>query len=142
MSGGVLPDKLYERVGSGLFLSGFAGWLGQFDAQATSMSPPPAWLAARPGKNLHMVHGGTGYAVLPMPENSATCDQQVEVVSPSGQSCGTADFAIGGGACATKSIIVGYDGTVVQQAPRERETCSAADHVCTCTYRYWPGFFR
>ena len=43
---------------------------------------------------------------------------------------------------AAKSIVVGYDGTVVQQAPRERETCSAADHVCTCTYRYWPGFFR
>lgn len=49
---------------------------------------------------------------------------------------------MGGGACATKSIVVGYDGTVVQQGPRERETCTAADHVCTCTYRYWPGFFR
>ena len=38
----------------------------------------------------------------------------------------------------TGTIIVGYDGTVVQQGPRERETCSAADHICTCAYRYWP----
>jgi hypothetical protein len=66
------------------------------------------------------------------------------VVSPSGQSCGTARFAIGGGACTTSSIVIGYDGTVVQQLPFEREasSCTAADHQCNCTYRYWPGFFR
>ena len=142
LSAGVLPDKLYERVGDGLFLSGSSGWLGQFDAQATSMSPPPPWLAARPRKNLHMVHGGKGYAVLPMPESSAPCDQQVEVISPSGQVCGSSTFSMGGAACTTSSIIVGYDGTVVQQGPRERESCTANDHICTCTYRYWPGFFR
>jgi hypothetical protein len=147
LSSGFGPHQLYDRVGDGLFLSGSASaggvaWLGQFDAQATSMSPPPAWLAARPGKDLHMVRGGKGYAVLPMPENSAACEQEVEVISPSGQVCGSTMFSIGGGACATSSIIVGYDGTVVQQGPRERETCSASGHVCTCTYRYWPGFFR
>ena len=106
------------------------------------MSPPPPWLAARPRKNLHMVHGGKGYAVLPMPESSAACDQQVEVISPSGQFCGSSTFSMGGAACTTSSIIVGYDGTVVQQGPRERESCTANDHICTCTYRYWPGFFR
>jgi hypothetical protein len=147
LSGGVGPGKLYERAGDGLFLSGFvsageASWLGQFDAQATSMSPPPTWLATRPGTALHMVRGGKGYAVLPMAENSPACEQKVEVISPSGQVCGSSTFSIGGGACTTNSIIVGYDGTVVQQGPRERETCSANDHVCTCTYRYWPGFFR
>ena len=106
------------------------------------MSPPPAWFAARPGKSLHMVHGGKGYAVMPAPENSASCEQQIEVISPSGQVCGSATFSIGGGACTTGTIIVGYDGTVVQQGPRERETCSANDHICTCAYRYWPGYFR
>ena len=41
-------------------------------------------------------------------------------------------------------IVVGYDGTVVQQVPFEREasSCTAADHICNCTYRFWPGFFR
>jgi len=140
-------DKFFERVASGLFLAGFTvsgerEWLGQFDALATSMSPPPAWLASKPDKTLHMVRGGGGYAVLPKPGASPTCEEQIEVVSPSGQSCGVASFAMGGGACTTQSIIVGYDGTVVQQAPRDRETCTTNDHLCTCTYRYWPGFFR
>jgi hypothetical protein len=140
-------DKFYERVGSGLFLAGFSApnqpaWLGQFDAQSTSMSPPPDWLASRPNTALHMVHGGKGYAVLPKPASSAACEQQVGVVSPSGKTCGSSNFSMGGGACSTSSIIVGYDGTVVQQAPRERETCTAAGHQCSCTYRYWPGFFR
>jgi hypothetical protein len=140
-------DALYERVGDGLFLSAFVSgnrvWLGQFDPLATAMTPPPAWLAARPGTTLHMVHGGAGYAMLP-PERqqSATCDQQIEVVSPSGQSCGTATFSSGGNACTTGRIGVGYDGTVVQQGPPEHESCRANDHICTCTYRYWPGFFR
>jgi len=60
-------------------------------------------------------------------------------VFPEGETTST---CMGGGACNTSSIIVGYDGTVVQQGPRERETCIGAGSQCTCTYRYWPGFFR
>jgi len=141
--GAYLPWKLFERAESGLFVSGFQGWLGQFDAQATSMSPPPPWLASRPNTTLHMVHGGNGYAVLPTPGSSAACEQVVEVISPSGKVCGSSTFAVGGGYCTTSSIIVGYDGTVVQQLPREREApCKAADHECDCTYRFWSGYFR
>src|SRR5439155_1645231 len=73
---------------------------------------------------------------------SPACEQQIEVVSPSGKTCGSSTFSMGGGSCSTSSIIVGYDGTVVQQGARERETCTAAGHQCSCTYRYWPGFFR
>jgi hypothetical protein len=143
MSSSSYPVQFYERVGSGLFLSGFPGWLGQFDAQATSMSLPPPWLASRPDTKLHMVHGGKGYAVLPAPGSNAACEQVVEVISPSGKVCGSSKFAVGGGSCTTSSIIVGYDGTVVQQLPREREApCTAADHQCDCTYRYWSGYFR
>jgi hypothetical protein len=146
---GATPTALYERVDSGLFVAGVAsagsspGWLGQFEPLATSMSAAPSWLASRPGVALHMVHGGAGYALLPLPGASAACEQDVEVVSRSGQSCGTARFAVGGGSCTTSSIAVGYDGTVVQQLPREREAaCTAAGHQCDCTYRFWPGFFR
>jgi hypothetical protein len=146
---GDYPIQFYERVGSGLFLATHTSW-GQFDAQATTMSPPPDWLASRPpvalqtvALHLHMVHGGNGYAVLPTPGSSAACEQVVEVISPSGKVCGSSTFAIGGGSCTTSSIIVGYDGTVVQQLPRERELpCTAADHQCDCTYRYWSGYFR
>jgi hypothetical protein len=110
---------------------------------ATSMSPAPAWLASRPNTRLHMVHGGMGYAVLPQPGSSPACEQTVDVISASGKACGSSTFTIGGGSCATNSIIVGYDGTAVQQMPRERDavTCQHADHECDCTYRYWPGYF-
>jgi hypothetical protein len=142
MSGG-FPIHFYERVGSGLFLAASPGW-GQFDPQATTMSPPPDWLASRSTTvSLHMVGGGKGYAVLPAPGPSAACEQAVEVISPSGKICGSSTFAIGGGYCATSSIIVGYDGTVVQQLPREREApCTAAEHQCDCTYRFWSGYFH
>jgi hypothetical protein len=141
MSSG-FPIHFYERVGSGLFLAASTGW-GQFDPQGGTMSPPPSWLASRPTTvALHMVGGGKGYAALPAPASSAACDQVVEVISPSGKSCGSSTFAIGGGSCMTNSIIVGYDGTVVQQLPREREACTAADHQCDCTYRFWPGYFH
>jgi hypothetical protein len=115
----------------------------QIDALATSWSSAPAWLQAQPLASLHMVHGGLGYAVLPVPDSSSTCEQTVQIVSPSGQMCGSPSFAVGGGSCTTSSIIVGYDGTVAQQLPREREAaCTAAGHQCDCTYRYWPGYFR
>jgi hypothetical protein len=89
-----------------------------------------------------MVRSGNGYAVLPMPGTSAACEERVEVIGAGGKTCGSSTFTMGGGSCTTSSIVLGYDGTVVQQAPRERETCTAADHVCSCSYRYWPGFFR
>jgi hypothetical protein len=75
--------------------------------------------------------------------NSATCEQRVDIISPSGQFCGSSTFAIGGGSCTTNSIVVGYDGTVIQQMPTERDatSCQNADHECDCTYRYWPGYF-
>jgi hypothetical protein len=79
-----------------------------------------------------------GHAVLLAPGSNAACEQVVEVISPSGKVCGSSTFAVGDGSCTTSSIIVGYDGTVVQQLPREREApCTAADHQCDCTYRYW-----
>lgn len=147
VSGAAFPTSLWERVGSGLFLLGFPGgrraWLGQFEPLATSLSAAPSWLAAQPDVTLHMVHGGTGYARLPLSDVRGACVQNVEVISPSGQSCGTASFAVDGGSCLTSNISVGYDGTVIQQLPREREApCTAAGHQCDCTYRFWPGFFR
>jgi hypothetical protein len=141
--------RIFERVGDGLFVYGFPApgtpgrWLGQYEPLATRMSDPPAWLAARAENSLHMVHGGRGYAMLPNEGSSPTCEQTIAVISPSGELCGTLDFGVGGGSCTTTPMLVGYDGTVVQQLPRERENeCTAAGHVCDCTYRYWPGYFH
>ncbi|GAC1344051.1 MAG: hypothetical protein NVSMB23_18560 [Myxococcales bacterium] len=141
---------LEPRVGDGFFI-GFGGrWTDQIDSLATVTTPAPAWLQARPDTDLHMVHGGRGYAVLPTrrfrstaPDpstDSPTCSQAVEVIAPSGTSCGTVSFNAGTGPCAMKAITVGYEGTVIQQLPDSKETrCWFGP--CTCTWQWWPGFF-
>ena len=83
---------LTQRVGSGLFIGAGGKWVAQIDSLATSTAPAPGWLQARPNTRLHMVHGGSGYAVLPVPGTSGDCSQSVEVVAPSGTSCGTASL--------------------------------------------------
>jgi hypothetical protein len=133
---------LFEpRVGDGLFIASGGRWAAQIDSLATGTTPAPAWLEARPGTSLHMVHGGRGYAVLPASADSATCSQAVEVIAPSGTSCGTASFSAGTGSCTTRAITVGYDGTVIQQLPAAREQ-QCWFGPCTCTWQWWSGFFN
>jgi len=136
---------LTPRVGSGLLIAKFDGtWFGQIDPMSTRVSPVPAWLAARPNKILQMVHGGTGYAAIPFSSASGVCQAQVEVISPAGNSCGTATFANGGGTCASPPPLVGYDGTVLLAVPsaQDQPSCAEAGHFCNCTWHAWPGFFR
>jgi hypothetical protein len=130
------------RVGDGLFIASGGRWAAQIDSLATSTTPAPAWLQARPGTSLHMVRGGRGYAVLPATgADSASCSQAVEVIAPSGMSCGTASFSAGTGSCTTKAITIGYDGTVIQQLPAAREQ-QCWFGPCTCTWQWWSGFFN
>jgi hypothetical protein len=144
---------LTPRVGSGLFLLQHVRendrrgvrWIAQIDSLATSAAPAPAWLQARPNTLLHMARGGRAYAVLPLAHDSADCTQTIEVVAPAGTSCGTASFhagpSAGAGACSMKEIAVGYEGTVVQQLPDSLERrCWFGP--CTCSWQWWPGFFR
>jgi hypothetical protein len=143
---GVVGFGLEPRVGSGLFIrAGTAtgpSWVGQIDSLATSVSPPPAWLQARPGALFHMVHNGTGYAVLPPGAGaSADCSQTIEVLGPSGTSCGTATFSAGSGSCNLNYIVIGYDGTVTQSLPTSKEK-QCVWGACSCTWQWWPGFFR
>jgi hypothetical protein len=150
---------LVPRVGDGFFVydhvpslvtavtpaPGMGIPLAQIDSYATETKAPPAWIAARPHKGLHTVHGGRGYALIDPAGDVAPCGQQIEVVAPSGKSCGTASFSIADGACSTGGLTVGYDGTVIQQLPVAMEPVTEtapgfSEHACT--WRYWPGFFR
>src|SRR6185437_8161053 len=102
----------------------------------------PGWLVSRPTTSLHMAHGGAAYAIVPNAEQASVpdCHQDIEVLAPSGKSCGTARFVASGSACTTPqgttSIIdVGYDGTVEQQS-----TQSCDDNLrCACTWQWWRG---
>jgi hypothetical protein len=132
---------LAQRVGSGFFVQNGANWIDQIDSLSTTPSPAPAWLEARPNTSLHMVHGGTGYAVLPAA--SAVCAQDVEILSPAGTSCGATRFTAASSACSVQSaIIVGYDGTVIQRAPDPDPTHQEWFGPGTCYWHWWPGFFR
>ena len=146
----VREGLLFERVGSGLFLwmrtfdslgGSSAAWTTEYPPLVAGFNAAPAWLQARPRTRLHMIHGGAGYAMLPVEGPAASCSQSIEVVSPSGTSCGRAAFPIAAGPCTTRSITVGYDGSVVQQLPTEQESCTNA-RTCTCTWRHWSRFFR
>jgi hypothetical protein len=135
--------NLAERVGSGFFVGISGVWKAQIDSGSTSPGDAPEWLKSRSRTKLHMVHGGRGYAVLPLETESADCSQTVEVMAPSGLRCGAATFSMGGGSCFTYDISVGYDGTVVQKLPTGREEmCPSGEDHCTGTYQWWPGFFR
>jgi hypothetical protein len=144
--------ELYPRIGSGLFVlrrrrdASFAehtAWAYQLDSLAAAATPAPDWLASRPDTRLHMAHGGTAYAMLPVPAQG-DCTQHIEVLAPSGKSCGSAEFRAAPGSCKTNFIDVGYDGTVVQQLPYEialPQSCPG--QLCRpCIWRWWPGFFR
>jgi hypothetical protein len=137
--------ELYPRTGSGLFVLRLAGghttWLHQIDSLATAAAPAPDYLQARPDTRLHVAHDGQAYAMLPIPAQGQ-CTQHIEVLAPSGKSCGSAEFALASGSCTTNFIDVGYDGTVVQQLPDSMEDHSCAAANCSCTWRWWPGFFH
>jgi hypothetical protein len=141
-SANVMPS-MNERMGSGLLIAKSDNtWLGQIDSLATHLNPPPAWLAARPDTLLHMIHGGKGYAVSRLDAAGPACEQQIEVISPSGKSCGKSTFAVDSATCKPGNFLVGFDGTVVQQLPVDLPACTAAGHQCTCSWHAWPGFFR
>ena len=84
--------------------------------------PPPDWLVARPEQELRIVRGRKAYAFtarIPQP-HGIPGGPMVEVVTPTGKSCGTFD---------TKGIAatVGGDGTVI---------ATTSDG---CTRRVWPA---
>jgi hypothetical protein len=142
---------LAPQLGSGLFLRvrnfgtyppGPGQWVRAFPANARVSEPAPDWLARRPDTRLHIVREGRAYALLPaVAEDSPDCSQSIEVLAPSGTSCGSVRFQAGTAACATRGISVGYDGTVVQQLPYALEHCDEGEH-CSCTWRWWPAFLK
>lgn len=142
----VQSPQATARVKSGLFIASGGRWTLQLDSLSTRSEPAPAWLASRPVREMHMVHDGRAYAILPPAAHPAVvgdCVQSIEVVASSGKSCGTNTFRAAAGSCETLGIRVGYDGTVVQQLPSASEfSCPATGSQCACTWQWWPGFFQ
>lgn len=103
-------------------------WTRRFPHLGDRAEAAPGWLASRPGFTFRNTRGERGYALLPPPgAESADCTQRIEVLAPSGRLCGTVTLSDPGGACRTRVVDQGRDGTVVQQSARE-----------PCTWRWWP----
>jgi hypothetical protein len=82
-------------------------------------SSPPDWLVSRPDHDFRIVRGGKAYAFTSRIVPPASGGPAVEVVAPSGLSCGSFDTK---GTAAT----VGADGSVIANSD-------------SCTRRVWPG---
>jgi hypothetical protein len=83
------------------------------------------------------------YALLPWSADVSSCHQQLEILALSGASCGKIDFPIDDQPCRTKDLRLGFDGTVMQTLPANREKNDPpGSAVFTCTLRYWPGALR
>ena len=115
-------------------------WLALLPSGEAHAAASPDWLAQRPNTNLQFARSRLAYAFSPWAADVPACAQQVEVVSPSGNSCGTVSFPVDASACTTRELRIGLDGTVAQMLPASREQNQpAGSTVYTCTLRYWPG---
>ena len=118
-------------------------WLALLPSGQAHSDPAPGWLTSRPNTNMQFARSRLAYAFSPWAADVSSCAQQVEVVSPAGNSCSTQTFAVDGSACTTRELRLGLDGTVAQMLPASREQNQpAGSTVYTCTLRYWPGALR
>lgn len=107
-----------------------------------TVSPAPDWMQSRRDVKLQIARGGKAYAALPLGANGVSCRQRVEVVAPDGTSCGATDYPIAGGTCDTSELLLGADGTIIQQLPTSLEQTNSEYGVHTCTWRWWPAALR
>jgi hypothetical protein len=118
--------------------------LALLKAGETRGEPVPAWMASRPNTRWQIASEGRAYAVLPLGAKDTACTQRLEIVAPDGTVCGARDYPIAAGNCATKGLVLGSDGTVIQPLPdsMEAKTEVSVGIVHTCTWRWWPQTLR
>jgi hypothetical protein len=135
---------LSPRVGNGMFLGiPYGNWVVQFDPFG-GPTPAPDWLSSRPaGTRLHMARNGRAYAVIPSGVNAmGACSTTIDIVAPSGKSCGTAEFPsppTDSGVC--QSVMwVGYDGTAIQEIAST--PVAPGFNGVMSRFRWWTAYFH
>jgi hypothetical protein len=119
VAGNAAPPVLQSLIGGGVAVMQNGKWVAVAPALGAPRSPPD-WLASRPDRDFRVVRGGKAVAFTSrLDPPAASGGPSVEVVAPSGLSCGTFD---------TKGIAatVGADGSVIANTDG-------------CTRRVWPG---
>jgi hypothetical protein len=112
------------------------------DSGSERVTTAPDWMLARRDARLQIARGGRAYAVLPLGARGVACTQRVEVVAPDGTSCGSTDYPIAGASCDTLDLLLGADGTIIQQLPKGLEATNDVVGGHTCTWRWWSAALR
>jgi hypothetical protein len=118
-----------------------AAWLMLLQPGSTTPDAPPDWLTSRPDTHFELTRGGRAYAFLPYGRNGP-CVQRVEILAPTGESCGGFDLPMSDGTCTTYDLCVGLDGTLLQRLGNELEKDLGSGVARTCTLRFWPAALR
>jgi hypothetical protein len=136
-----------ELIGSGLALrrmdqaaSGTtSAWLAILPSGQAASSPAPDWLTSRPDTNLQLVRARGAYATLPWTAPIPVCTQNIEVLSPSGRSCGKLTFPYDSNPCEAREIRVARDGTIMTMVPTDREMNDpSGTTVFDCRVTWYP----
>jgi hypothetical protein len=136
---------LYPLISGGFaFLHiGAAGaerdWVGVIPSGEPRLDPAPSWLTSRPDRVPTLARGRLAYAMIPSGQSVDVCQQELEVVSAAGNSCGRIELPLDGLPCTTRDLRLGLDGTVMQMLPRSREPFVPQSTIRKCTARFWPA---
>lgn len=133
-------DSTYDSSGISNGVS--SQWLVVLGSGSSQPAGAPPWMQSRPDTNLMVVRSGAGYATAPWGTEVGPCSQQVEVISPSGQSCGSFTLPVDSASCHTRDLGIGLDGTLLQMLPYDREHEIGMSDGRTCTLRFWSGALR
>ena len=143
--GGGLAVRRMDARASGQLRGFTSTWLLTVDGGSASVHAAPTWMTSRNNTNLAIARGGKAYAVLANGEDGERCTQSLEIVSATGNSCGSFDLAMtnDGSTCDNWELRLGLDGTVVQHLPAQLEqTLDSTGRTKTCTIRFWPAALK
>jgi hypothetical protein len=140
--GGGLALRRMDASRPGLLTGLHTKWLLTLSSGAASAQAAPDWLTSRPDTSLQPARNFRAYAILPMGAQGTACSQRLELLAPTGASCGAFDFPIAAGSCDTRDLRLGVDGTVLQKLPCEFESRVGDAGSRSNTLRFWPAALR
>jgi hypothetical protein len=136
IAGGLAIRRMDQDTPSALKKS---EWVLVLRSGSRRPDPAPEWLRSRPNTDLALLADGR-YATLPWGTDVSPCAQAVEILSSSGESCGTLTMEVDSRRCRTRDLRRGLDGTLLQMLPADREDSPVGQPlVHSCTLRFWPG---
>ena len=126
-------DAAVAALLDGSFVLRFDGkWLYRIQPGASSVEPAPCWLTARPGTDVHVTRDRNAYALVHPGVKS--CDAEVELVTPQGESCGpVGPIESGSDTC---DVAIGRDGTISGSA---YAADAGAGQPRACVLKFWPA---